>query len=742
MAKVEMAALGSKGGDGPHPPIIPHIDDEGAKMSNLDRIKEKLLHALPESKSIDTGDLERLGWAHGLSIFYILLYAALLVYFVASGTVGEMAKKFLSLDAPSSDIATCESVPVAVTGTFYADRKGQWSNSKGYDKTSAVYRLDLTGTTARPEEYTKAMQQFAAQVQAVGARQAGYDIVSSLIAWGVFRTVPDIEVNMQFRPYSQIEKIFGGLYSYKPIISSEEGLCDTFEFANPVYTSSDNIFSTPIPPSTDSAAPTLKPTALRAPSPRPTKAASTATTSDDDATGYVSCFDQLGALMFGSGGAYSFDVDMRSVLMAFALNMGIIDVSALTVVYSQNRTIGSLRNVEWMDYVSDTYPDMEEVSCYRLLGKPRACFAYGLSTSTHVYPVITTNRDSGRATDDRPNSLCSCPQDILEYACNLGDDMQLALVFSKKAMGSKESWADTLIMGWKLQQMIADDPIHGPGKVKALVAGLAYTASFVRDKKLMNSWKSGKTTDIDSLPSYEAFAADFASLGNAMSIISYDLSILGELATINSQGVTLKSFATSKFNSSRFSLDGKRLAIAKNTCQDTLFQPDALQAMAAAPPISLVQPYYSCQATARSALVTAAGIAAGNASLISAVFLTLTLFLLVQYTNTYRKTHKVVPPARKALLKEQYDRAEMGALQAHIQLLQQENAVMRQQVAILPGLQQQVAFLLQGGVQVCRALVKAMLILACRLKAEFTGIIILTNFLSAPGGHGHADAHS
>lgn len=115
-----------------------------------------------------------------------------------------MAKKFLSQKMPSSALATCESVPVAVTGTFFADDEGRWSSSKGYDNSFPLYQLDMTATNIRPEDYTKAMQQFAAQVQAVGARQANSDVISSLIAWDFFRAAPDTDANMQFRPLSDI----------------------------------------------------------------------------------------------------------------------------------------------------------------------------------------------------------------------------------------------------------------------------------------------------------------------------------------------------------------------------------------------------------------------------------------------------------------------------------------------------------------------------------------------------------
>jgi len=104
-------------------------------------------------------------------------------------------------------------------------------------------------------------------------------------------------------------------------------------------------------------------------------------------------------------------------------------------------------------------------------------------------------------------------------------------------------------------------------------------------------------------------------------------------------------------------------------CTDTIFQPQALQQMALAPPVPVVQPYLSCHPTLNSAFVTAAGIAAANSALVSSIFLGLVVFLTVQYFNNFRKEHKVIPPADKALRAAETEKfllAEVNALSSEI----------------------------------------------------------------------------
>lgn len=125
-----------------------------AKLTTVDRLKEKLVQSLPLSAAIDIEDLDRLGWSVHISSLHILLYGVVLFYFVASGTITEVAKKYVALEAPSSALATCEEVPAAITATFRADMRGVWNSQLGFDNSAAIYQLQMTATEVTHQRNT------------------------------------------------------------------------------------------------------------------------------------------------------------------------------------------------------------------------------------------------------------------------------------------------------------------------------------------------------------------------------------------------------------------------------------------------------------------------------------------------------------------------------------------------------------------------------------------------------------
>lgn len=406
-----------------------------------------------------------------------------------------------------------------------------------------------------------------------------------------------------------------------------------------------------------------------------------------------------------------------SLAVAFAVNFGFIDESALTIVASSQAIAVS--------YVSSSFSEMKPISCFSQAGKPRVCFAQ--IKETLVYPVITS---SNAATPTKivtigldesipeyaPQRACSCPNDALDYTCNQGVNIQLASVYS-----ATSNLADTLAMGQKLQGMIEADATNGGDSVKTLVASLGYTSVFAyylrqiieigqpslqparqprqsqsptprpvlggeaysySDSSFYNLWLVGKkvpSTGITSyrrisvklepthLQSFQSYQSDFASLGNDMRLRTLPLKLHSQ--DINLQGLSLQSFAEATNASISDPMNPTNPPIPQIMCQNTIYHPAALAAMAAKPPVRVVQPYLSCHSTTRAAFTTAAGIAAGNAALISSIFLTLALALLIQYANASSRVDKVLPPARKARLERQAHLADRAAMQAQIDAL-------------------------------------------------------------------------
>jgi len=103
--------------------------------------------------------------------------------------------------------------------------------------------------------------------------------------------------------------------------------------------------------------------------------------------------------------------------------------------------------------------------------------------------------------------------------------------------------------------------------------------------------------------------------------------------------------------------------------------------------VSVVQPYLQCQPTLQSAFITAAGLAAANAALLSAVFLGLAIPIVIQYFNSLHGNLRLISPSQKALHAEHADkrlladnaslRAELKTHDFYLAALRQDNAEMR-----------------------------------------------------------------
>ena len=401
-------------------------EDEEGRMMFLDRVQEKLVQTLPQLGSIDHEDLSRLNVSFKLALSNLLLYCALLAYFVIDGTITQQSRKFLSLDAPSAADAVCNTVPVAVTGTYQADMHGVWSSQASYDPKTPIYELQLTGSTVDLPGYSAAMLDFSQQLQAVGSRSQGLDVLSSQALWTLFRAEHNAEAHMQLRAFADAQQTFMSLKAPpSPVLASRKGVCNA-PGISAAYGYTTMVLTTAFPSSaTPSAAPSQQPTKT---SPPPTSASA----SDDFFNIYEPCPDQVMLnrglaegvnQVFGvaQSASSSFDLDLRSVVTAYALNFGLINVSALSVY--RERPADAASGDYSITFVSPSYPDMQPVECHFVSKQPRVCLALAGSAATgtfsYVYPVLSTSTWAGTI-EASPGRLCRCPQDQDDYFCNTG----------------------------------------------------------------------------------------------------------------------------------------------------------------------------------------------------------------------------------------------------------------------------------------------------------------------------------
>lgn len=308
------------------------VVDEESKLTLLDRVQEKLEQTLPQLGSIDQEDLFRLGVSFKLALSNFLLYGALLAYFVYSGTVSEMSKKFLSVQAPDPTQAICAFVPVPVTGMYQADLRGAWSSDATFDPQLPIYELEMTGSTVDLPGYSAAIANFSSQLQAVGAKSRTLDVLSNQMLWTLYRTAPNDAAQMRLRAYADVKQSFLSLKAPPaPVLASRKGTCEAQLSAD--YGYSTLVLSTSFPSSArPTAMPSQQPRSRSLPPSPPGPVAD-----DDGGFSYEPCPDQVHLnrdLIEGKNKVFgvadsissSFDLDLRSAATAYLLNFGIIDV--------------------------------------------------------------------------------------------------------------------------------------------------------------------------------------------------------------------------------------------------------------------------------------------------------------------------------------------------------------------------------------------------------------------------------
>lgn len=503
----------------------------------------------------------------------------------------------------------------------------------------------MTGTTVTADQYAVVMQRFSHGLQQLGNRVATSDIVSSLIAWSVFR-MKDEETKMVFTTTAQLQLIFSTVIITTPAFSSSMGICNSFVISS-AYSPDTNIITIALPAH---APPTLSPT-------REPNRSNSPVSKPTDRKPFNPCPGQLliepyvYQSTFGLGFLKrNIDIDMKTLITAFALNFGLLQTSELALKITTVEKFGQ-RSVTVKTFVDANYPSMGLVKCYYSLHSAnnplnRVCLASTQSArevNDLMYPVLVSTLIDEVDLTERG---CECPDDAKNFRCNAGENFMLTMLYNKAHYYNTTE--EMVTLGWKLQQII-DSGEAGRQKVRSMVSRIAYTSQ-------VNFFDDMNSRSVD-------YEKDFEFLGNNCGMLSLEVNFAGVFSSLNAHGVSLANLATSGASPPNFS------------CSDSIFRPQALALMKAQPPVMVVQPYFSCHSTLTTALITAVGVAAGNSALISAIVLTVLLHIIVQIiNNTGNPLNRVLPPLRKAAMLEKKSAMEREELREGLRELRESVA--------------------------------------------------------------------
>ena len=609
-----------------HVVAVPVGAKEDARPSSiLGPVKRKLLDTLPVFSSVDVHDLNYKGFAYFLAIGNLILYMTIFSYLTATGSSTEVQRKFLAVTPPARGTANCASVPLSSTGMFQADIHGTWDTRYSFMPNSSIYKISMVGTTVTLEQYSQTIQLLASRVKAAGDMAAG-DPFSTLVGW-IFFFANDVNTQMAFSTTADIKALsntfdldFGGY----PTFASSYGICAPTQLPNYKSATSTLTFVLSLIPSTS---PSLKPT-------NPCKG-------QLEINSLGGTFGLKTPLQAGEGFKITFS--LLQLTWAWAINFGIIPFSAQRLVSSGSTSIGALSGVVMETFVSHTAPSIGTLRCYSMKSKPRVCLPQAMPPDAAdvvteyqnglVYPVFFSSGSSS------VYSACSSAASIIKDSqCYTGGVTTMGLFYSRNIAGiaGTNFGADSLLsFAWNMQQSFID---KGTSVTKKQLSDLVLSANY-----LVNHFSEPPLNQAQ-------LNAKIAALSNAgdIGILTKQMKSADIYTPFNGQSLSLSSLpGFSQLTPNEFY--NSSLPIGSiNTGNNTLIVQRALAQLAAQPPISVVQPYLQCHSTLSQAVITSAGVASGNASAISGLFLSLSVALMVLYLNIFSE-QKIRRPATKIL---------------------------------------------------------------------------------------------
>lgn len=110
-----------------------------------------------------------------------MLFFAVFAFFLYTSYTNSVDQAFVALDKSSGD---CHEVPIAVSGTFLADRQGNWVNTPAFSYFEAAYAFSFSGLRVNSlAEHTAMMHTFRDHLQAVGSVAPYQNLAVNLIIW-------------------------------------------------------------------------------------------------------------------------------------------------------------------------------------------------------------------------------------------------------------------------------------------------------------------------------------------------------------------------------------------------------------------------------------------------------------------------------------------------------------------------------------------------------------------------------
>jgi len=583
---------------------------------------------------------------HLINSLFFIAGLAVFTYMMVTNISSNLNSPYVSLSSTGDD-QVCQDVPAAVNGEFNVDYFGRYASQRAFNPAFELFKLVVPGVLLTEATYKTILSKFAEEFSSLGARSATRQTSWNLAAWSSTYAV-DASTNIKFVPITKPARFFSAFEAVNSWPRSKAGICtdpvtldpnapsNTVAITATSFVSAENYIDIDGNPLTGDGA-TFDYSIYITRMGNYHAGGIPAYTEDYNVAYPGPCPSQfnpstsfsyqgLGSI-FGvdAGGenpySMTFKYDSTSLLVAAAVNMGIIPISKLMSVLGKSIK-DAFPDMNVKAYVHPFHADMFPILCitagsaYKDINGASqtmpsdACFMVSGKGFSQFYPVITSINDIENA--------CDCAS--TDYNCEWGA-MRVSMLYSiDGTINSVFDVAATLGM------KIKSDPIGGDLTQLQLIDDL-YTKCKVADLTVTTPCQAAWDAVGAASASNVGMFTFFALPENQLNSFTPGPVIFEDLFQYSSQ--------------------------TSQVCKNTIYNAAAWTTIQSDTPVPLKQAYYSCTTTPYNAVKAEIGNSYGFVMLFVNIFL-LTFLIIIYALDRDEKHHKKFRPdgEEKALTEE------------------------------------------------------------------------------------------
>jgi hypothetical protein len=490
---------------------------------------------------------------------------AFLIYFIYSNYNADVSATFISLNqnagsCPGVSANQCCEVASPLSDTYLATNNGIWSGQSGFVYNLAIYSLTLYDYANTPANYTQLMNGFL-----YGNSYLSSSNQQSLSSFAAMSTQQNLAYNLLiWMGYTGFQNQGGVNYQLFQFTG------DPAIIYNPSF-----VFG-----SIGSSYGLCNATSAASFNP----ASATFSLSYDVASfnNDRSCNNNVISVSSAEGvetdaPSFTMNLDTRSLSIAMAINLGYLSSSYLESVGTGVPVIYKGVNYTFVPTISPRYPSMQPVTCiYPGAGPLGRCI---LSLGTDFYGIPVFN--SGGESYSQPIP-CQCRENYAQPdSCNSFNFITGLITYDNSMSGT----GPMLDLLFSMSAMDLNE--------------MAYNATYI--------------TALSSLTHVASSGLGLAPEYSSVEYVQKSFEFCGEFCTI----IAFSSYssATSIQGGQLYSVSDYYYQVPVAACNDTFtIESEYWENLISSPPEDLIQDYYQCTTKRVSAIISAVGVAQGNAS--------------------------------------------------------------------------------------------------------------------------------